>query len=425
MINPIIYSFTVKEFKRSALRAILPAWVFLHRLCPTLVPKTPDRSVAKFNRNIATKANRSGGEGRRRKPGTLSGNTGSNRQTPNSNRSGIKRRLTEPPPHSAAGGGKKGGEAMASEKWQRRSVIMEEDEGEGGEETVVSAVLVSRLGYTTSESLPPSVPSLHRGSGGGNTASTSSTSPCVVDYGYSSSSEIDEDEIIRMPCRVKRNSLPGGSGGIGRFLPYMFQDRRPKVFEGWGSGCGSGEKANGFLHGYANNAVSWIRRSSQRGRGLDANNNSGVEGEGGVKYDGGRRRKSEGNAIMTLQKKRSIEAIEAMGYTSRQRVLGGARREVGVRGGLNGRAAHSTRKSSESTTPGPTPSYRARLQDTKRRSCGEANRIPVLAQAVSVTINAPSESQSALPSQPQAQILPRDLSQCSIRVYCLTTETIL
>ncbi|KAI6208801.1 G-PROTEIN-RECEP-F1-2 domain-containing protein [Aphelenchoides besseyi] len=42
MLNPIIYSFTVKEFKRSALRFLLPFWRLIYHCLPQCVPKPPD-----------------------------------------------------------------------------------------------------------------------------------------------------------------------------------------------------------------------------------------------------------------------------------------------------------------------------------------------------------------------------------------------
>uniref|UniRef100_A0A914HFD2 G-protein coupled receptors family 1 profile domain-containing protein n=1 Tax=Globodera rostochiensis TaxID=31243 RepID=A0A914HFD2_GLORO len=44
MLNPIIYSFTVKEFKRSAFRALVPIWRWVHGWCPKIVRKPPDAS---------------------------------------------------------------------------------------------------------------------------------------------------------------------------------------------------------------------------------------------------------------------------------------------------------------------------------------------------------------------------------------------
>lgn len=50
MLNPIIYSFTVKEFKRSALRMAVPFWQFLHRLLPFLISAPPERVMQRMSR---------------------------------------------------------------------------------------------------------------------------------------------------------------------------------------------------------------------------------------------------------------------------------------------------------------------------------------------------------------------------------------
>uniref|UniRef100_A0A0N4ZN71 G_PROTEIN_RECEP_F1_2 domain-containing protein n=1 Tax=Parastrongyloides trichosuri TaxID=131310 RepID=A0A0N4ZN71_PARTI len=52
MLNPIIYSFTVKQFKMSALRAILPFWQILYQLLPKIVKPPPEHVKAKINRNV-------------------------------------------------------------------------------------------------------------------------------------------------------------------------------------------------------------------------------------------------------------------------------------------------------------------------------------------------------------------------------------
>lgn len=49
MINPIIYSFTVKEFKRSALRLVLPLWTVLGRCVPCL-PSPPEHFSSRMSR---------------------------------------------------------------------------------------------------------------------------------------------------------------------------------------------------------------------------------------------------------------------------------------------------------------------------------------------------------------------------------------
>ncbi|CAD5205767.1 unnamed protein product [Bursaphelenchus okinawaensis] len=58
MINPIIYSFTVKDFKRSALRLILPIWQFVFHCLPVkILPKPPDR-IARVSRSGQKAKNR-------------------------------------------------------------------------------------------------------------------------------------------------------------------------------------------------------------------------------------------------------------------------------------------------------------------------------------------------------------------------------
>ncbi|GMT27526.1 hypothetical protein PFISCL1PPCAC_18823, partial [Pristionchus fissidentatus] len=50
MLNPIIYSFTVKEFKKSAQRMMLPLWTLAHRLLP-FVKAPPDGLNMKMSRH--------------------------------------------------------------------------------------------------------------------------------------------------------------------------------------------------------------------------------------------------------------------------------------------------------------------------------------------------------------------------------------
>ncbi|KAK5966481.1 SERotonin/octopamine receptor family [Trichostrongylus colubriformis] len=50
MLNPIIYSFTVKEFKKSALRLIAPAWRFAHICLPKILPAPPDHIMQRMSR---------------------------------------------------------------------------------------------------------------------------------------------------------------------------------------------------------------------------------------------------------------------------------------------------------------------------------------------------------------------------------------
>uniref|UniRef100_A0A1I7Y5J2 G_PROTEIN_RECEP_F1_2 domain-containing protein n=1 Tax=Steinernema glaseri TaxID=37863 RepID=A0A1I7Y5J2_9BILA len=50
MINPIIYAFTVKEFKRSALRMVLPVWQTAYRILPKYVGKPPEHVTSRMSR---------------------------------------------------------------------------------------------------------------------------------------------------------------------------------------------------------------------------------------------------------------------------------------------------------------------------------------------------------------------------------------
>ncbi|VDL80149.1 unnamed protein product [Nippostrongylus brasiliensis] len=51
MLNPIIYSFTVKEFKRSALRMVVPMWQFAHACLPKCFQAPPERIMQRMSRN--------------------------------------------------------------------------------------------------------------------------------------------------------------------------------------------------------------------------------------------------------------------------------------------------------------------------------------------------------------------------------------
>ncbi|CAL2029674.1 unnamed protein product [Caenorhabditis brenneri] len=51
MLNPIIYSFTVKEFKRSAFRLVVPIWQFVNRCLP-FVPAPPDNILQRIARHV-------------------------------------------------------------------------------------------------------------------------------------------------------------------------------------------------------------------------------------------------------------------------------------------------------------------------------------------------------------------------------------
>uniref|UniRef100_A0A0K0F690 G_PROTEIN_RECEP_F1_2 domain-containing protein n=1 Tax=Strongyloides venezuelensis TaxID=75913 RepID=A0A0K0F690_STRVS len=56
MLNPIIYSFTVKQFKKSALQAILPFWQILYQLLPSIVKPPPEHVKTKISRNVHIKS---------------------------------------------------------------------------------------------------------------------------------------------------------------------------------------------------------------------------------------------------------------------------------------------------------------------------------------------------------------------------------
>ncbi|CAB3408592.1 unnamed protein product [Caenorhabditis bovis] len=51
MLNPIIYSFTVKEFKRSAFRLVVPIWQCINRCLP-FVPPPPDNILQRIARHM-------------------------------------------------------------------------------------------------------------------------------------------------------------------------------------------------------------------------------------------------------------------------------------------------------------------------------------------------------------------------------------
>nr|CAD2166394.1 unnamed protein product [Meloidogyne enterolobii] len=58
MLNPIIYSFTVREFKRSALCAILPLWKQIYKICPKYLCKPPDsQRIIRKKQQQLTKTN--------------------------------------------------------------------------------------------------------------------------------------------------------------------------------------------------------------------------------------------------------------------------------------------------------------------------------------------------------------------------------
>lgn len=42
MLNPIIYSFTIREYKKSAQRLVIRTWQILYHCLPKLIPSPPD-----------------------------------------------------------------------------------------------------------------------------------------------------------------------------------------------------------------------------------------------------------------------------------------------------------------------------------------------------------------------------------------------
>ncbi|KAL6731705.1 hypothetical protein Aduo_002541 [Ancylostoma duodenale] len=87
MLNPIIYSFTVKEFKRSALRLVVPTWQFAHRCLPKLIPTPPERVTQRMSRQ---------GHRARNKTRHRSFELDNNKANLLSKKVGQKRRQTEP-----------------------------------------------------------------------------------------------------------------------------------------------------------------------------------------------------------------------------------------------------------------------------------------------------------------------------------------
>jgi hypothetical protein len=71
MLNPIIYSFTVKEFKRSALRVLLPFWQLIYHCIPQCLPKPPDYISRVSRAGNRAKGKRSNENNRTRPPPAL------------------------------------------------------------------------------------------------------------------------------------------------------------------------------------------------------------------------------------------------------------------------------------------------------------------------------------------------------------------
>ncbi|KHJ87813.1 hypothetical protein OESDEN_12404 [Oesophagostomum dentatum] len=86
MLNPIIYSFTVREFKRSALRIVIPTWQFAHRCLPKLIPSPPENMAQRMSRHGRKARNKT-----RHRSFELD-----SKKAALSKRNGQKRRQTEP-----------------------------------------------------------------------------------------------------------------------------------------------------------------------------------------------------------------------------------------------------------------------------------------------------------------------------------------
>lgn len=55
MLNPVIYSFTVKKFKKSAIQIIIPIWKFMHNIFPSAIKKPSKNQNHEIIRNIASR----------------------------------------------------------------------------------------------------------------------------------------------------------------------------------------------------------------------------------------------------------------------------------------------------------------------------------------------------------------------------------
>ncbi|CAJ0575513.1 unnamed protein product, partial [Mesorhabditis spiculigera] len=100
MLNPIIYSFTVKEFKRSAQRFVLPLWKALYSIVPFCLPVPPE--------SVRSRMSRTGGKMAKEKTNSNNNKNGKLLAFElKTNVSGVlrskisqKRRLTEPAVYS-------------------------------------------------------------------------------------------------------------------------------------------------------------------------------------------------------------------------------------------------------------------------------------------------------------------------------------
>ncbi|KAI1728673.1 7 transmembrane receptor (rhodopsin family) domain-containing protein [Ditylenchus destructor] len=198
MLNPIIYSFTVKEFKRSALRAILPVWKIFYGCCPNLLAKPPDKRVLRMTRNLAGKTNR-------KHPDRMAPKTGRTSNVCKASREGIKRRSTTPVPHNAS---KHNALTRIQASERRRRVpldLMLEDRRifDSDDEEFVHYSLTSSLAKSNSALKTATIEQ-----------NNNKTAECTAPNNSSSRStetlSSSTDDLIRMPCRysLKRHSSP-------------------------------------------------------------------------------------------------------------------------------------------------------------------------------------------------------------------------
>ncbi|KAI1721878.1 7 transmembrane receptor (rhodopsin family) domain-containing protein [Ditylenchus destructor] len=198
MLNPIIYSFTVKEFKRSALRAILPVWKILYGCCPNLLSKPPDKRVLRMTRNLAGKTNR-------KNPDRMGPKTGRTSNAYKASREGIKRRSTTPVPHNAS---KHNALTRIQASERRRRVpldLMLEDRRifDSDDEEFVHYSLTNSLAKSNSALKTATIEQ-----------NNNKSAECVAPNNSSSRStetlSSSTNDLIRMPCRysLKRHSSP-------------------------------------------------------------------------------------------------------------------------------------------------------------------------------------------------------------------------
>ncbi|GMS98632.1 hypothetical protein PENTCL1PPCAC_20807, partial [Pristionchus entomophagus] len=117
MLNPIIYSFTVKEFKKSALRMMLPLWTLAHRILPFIRPP-PDGLNLKMSRH---------GKNRKSRPHSFV-EIGKNKGGVLTSRVTRQRRQTEPAVFASLEDRKRLGKVAAKDSETVPTTILEEDD---------------------------------------------------------------------------------------------------------------------------------------------------------------------------------------------------------------------------------------------------------------------------------------------------------